>query len=157
MPPPTLRAKRFPVAKSSAPSPLLYADSERDANQLYFTGISVPDAFLAFGVGRKKYGVFNALEFARAQKESALDVVLSLEEWRERATKRFPLAEKIGIAEIVATLAREFGLKRFVVPEDFPAKLAFDLFDLGLRLGIVRVTAQLPLERGEVGGVGTIF
>ena len=104
------------------PSPLLYADSERDANQLYFTGISVPDAFLAFGVGRKKYGVFNALEFARARKESALDVVLSLEEWRERAAKRFPAAEKIGIAEIVATLAREFGLKRFVVPEDFPAK-----------------------------------
>ncbi len=123
------------MAKSSAPSPLLYADSERDANQLYFTGISVPDAFLAFGVGRKKYGVFNALEFARARKESALDVVLSLEEWRERAAKRFPAAEKIGIAEIVATLAREYGLKRFVVPEDFPAKLAFDLFDLGLAIG----------------------
>lgn len=135
MPAPTLRAKRFPVAKSSAPSPLLYADSERDANQLYFAGISVPDAFLAFGIGRKKYGVFNALEFARARKESALDVVLSLEEWRERAAKRFPAAEKIGIAEIVATLAREFGLKRFVVPEDFPAKLAFDLFDLGLAIG----------------------
>ena len=135
MPAPTLRAKRFPVAKSSDPSPLLYADSERDANQLYFTGISVPDAFLAFGIGRKKYGVFNALEFARARKESALDVVLSLEEWRERAAKRFPAAEKIGTAEIVATLAREFGLKRFVVPEDFPAKLAFDLFDLGLAIG----------------------
>ncbi len=135
MPHPTLRAKRFPVAKSSAPSPLLYADSERDANQLYFTGISVPDAFLAFGVGRKKYGVFNALEYSRAKKESALDVVLSLEEWRERAGKLFPAAEKIGIAEIVAALSRELGLKRFVVPEDFPAKLAFDLFDLGLAIG----------------------
>jgi Xaa-Pro aminopeptidase len=122
------------VAKSSAPSPLLYADSERDANQLYFTGISVPDAFLAFGVGRKKYGVFNALEFSRAKKESALDVVLSLEEWRERAQKRFPDA-KVGTAEVIATLAREFGVKRFVVPDDFPAKLAFDLFDLGLAIG----------------------
>lgn len=134
MPPPTVRAKRFPVAKSSAPSPLLYADSERDANQLYFTGISVPDPFLAFGIGRKKYGVFNALEFSRAKKESALDVVLSLEECRERAQKRFPHA-KIGTAEIVATLAREFGLKRFAVPDNFPAKLAFDLFDLGLAIG----------------------
>ncbi|MFT3829637.1 MAG: Xaa-Pro peptidase family protein [Opitutaceae bacterium] len=123
------------MAKSSAPSPLLYADSERDANQLYFTGISVPDAFLAFGIGRKKYGVFNALEFSRAKKESSLDVVLSLEEWRERAGKRFPAVAKIGTAEIVATLAREFGLKRFVVPENFPAKLAFDLFDLGLAIG----------------------
>jgi Xaa-Pro aminopeptidase len=135
MPTPSIRAKRFPVSKSSAvPSPLLYADSERDANQLYFTGISVPDAFLAFGVGRKKYGVFSSLEFARARKESALDVVLSLEEWRDRAQKRFPQAH-VGLAEIVATLAGEFGLKRFVVPEDFPAKLAFDLFDLGLAIG----------------------
>jgi len=135
MPATSVRAKRFPVSNSSAaPSPLLYADSERDANQLYFTGISVPDAFLAFGVGRKKYGVFSSLEFARARKESALDVILSLEEWRDRAQKRFPLVH-VGLAEIVATLAGEFGLKRFVVPEDFPAKLAFDLFDLGLAIG----------------------
>ncbi len=136
MPAPSLRAKSFTVAKSSStPSPLLYADSERDANQLYFTGIAVPDPFLAFGIGRKKYGVFNALEFSRAKKESALDVVLSLEECRERAAKQFPAVEKIGIAEIVATLAREFGVKRFAVPDDFPAKLAFDLFDLGLAIG----------------------
>ncbi|HLP10108.1 MAG TPA: Xaa-Pro peptidase family protein [Opitutaceae bacterium] len=122
------------MAKSSTPSPLLYADSLTDANQLYYTGMSVPDPFLAFGIGRKKYGVFNALEFSRAKKESSLDVVLSLEECRERAQKRFPHA-KIATPEIVATLAREFGLKRFVVPDNFPAKLAFDLFDLGLAIG----------------------
>ncbi len=119
---------------STAPSPLLYADSERDANQRYFSGIAAPDAFLAFGIGRKKYGVFNALEFARARKESSLDVVLSLEDCRERAKRRFPHTP-IGIAEIVATLAHEFGRKRFVVPDNFPAKLAFDLFDLGLAIG----------------------
>lgn len=131
----SLWAKRFPVAKSSsAPSPLLYADSERDANQLYFTGMSVPDPFLAFGIGRKRYGVFNALEFSRAKKESALDVVLALEEWRERAQGIFPQAQ-VGTAEIVATLAKAYRLKRFVVPDDFPAKLAFDLLDLGLAIG----------------------
>ena len=135
MPPPTLRAKRFPVPKlSTTPSPLLYADSERDANQLYFSGLSVPDPFLAFGVGRKKFGVFNALEFARAKKESALDVVLSLEEWRERAQKSFP-ESTVGTAEIVAALARHHGVGRFYVPDDFPAKLAFDLIDLGLAVG----------------------
>lgn len=123
------------MSKSSAtPSPLLYADSERDANQLYFTGLSVPDPFLAFGVGRKKVGVFNALEFSRAKKESVLDLVLSLEEWRERAQKRFPAA-RVGTAEIVATLARHYGIQRFFVPDDFPAKLAFDLIDLGLAVG----------------------
>jgi Xaa-Pro aminopeptidase len=135
MPTPRLRAKRFPVPKlSTTPSPLLYADSERDANQLYFTGLSVPDPFLAFGVGRKKFGVFNALEFARAKKESALDVVLSMEEWRERAQKLFPQS-RVGTAEIVATLARHYGVGRFYVPDDFPAKLAFDLIDLGLAVG----------------------
>lgn len=119
---------------STTPSPLLYADSERDANQLYFSGIAAPDAFLAFGIGRKKYGVFNALEFARARKESSLDVVLSLEDCRDRAKKRFPHMQ-VGIAEVVATLAHEFGQNRFVVPDDFPAKLAFDLFDHGLAIG----------------------
>ncbi len=132
---PTVRAKRFPVAKKpTAPSPLLYADSERDPNQLYFTGISVPDPFLAFGVGKKKYGVFNALEFSRARKESQLDVVLSLEECRERAEKRFP-DTKVGTAEIIANLAHELGQRHFVVPDDFPAKIAFELFDLGLAIG----------------------
>jgi Xaa-Pro aminopeptidase len=135
MPAPTLRAKRFPVTKPvSTPSPLLYADSERDADQRYFSGIATPDAFLAFGNGRKKYGVFNALEFGRARKESSLDVVLPFEDCRERAKKRFPNTQ-VGIAEIVATLAHEFGQKRFVVPDNFPAKLAFDLFDLGLAIG----------------------
>jgi len=122
------------VKSSSRVSPLLYADSERDANQLYFTGISVPDPFLAFGVGRKKFGVFNALEFSRAKKESALDEVLSFEEWRARAEKRFRHVP-VGLAEIVATLARHYGLKRFAVPDDFPAKLGFELLELGLAVG----------------------
>lgn len=132
---PSLRAKRFPVSKASiVPSPLLYADSEHDANQRYFSGMSVPDPFLAFAVGKKRYGVFNALELARAKKESALDVILSLDEWRQRAQRRHPEA-KVGMAEIVATLARSFGLRRFVVPAEFPAKLAFELLDLGLAIG----------------------
>ena len=130
----TWRAKPIPVKSSSRVSPLLYADSERDANQLYFAGISVPDPFLAFGVGRKKLGLFNALEFSRAKKESALDEVLSLEDWRARAEKRFRRTP-VGMAEIIATLARNYGLKRFVVPEDFPAKLGFELLDLGLAVG----------------------
>lgn len=130
-----MRRKINSVKKSSPPpSPLLYADSERDGNALYFSGLFVPDPFIAFGVGRKKIGVFNALEFGRAKKDSALDEVLPLEDWKEKAEKKFP-GRKVGTAEVIATLAKHYGVKRFAVPDDFPAKLAFELFDHGLAIG----------------------
>lgn len=132
---PTLPRKTNSVTKLSLqPAPLLFSDSERDANQLYFTGLHVPDPFIAFGVGRKKIGVLNALEFGRAKKESTLDEVLPLEDWKARAEKKYP-GRTVGVAEVIATLAKHYGLRRFVVPDDFPAKLAFDLFDLGLAIG----------------------
>lgn len=120
---------------AASPSPLLYADSVHHADPLYFTGMQVPDPFLAFGVGRRKVAVFHALEIARARREARVDEILSLEEWRGRAAKRFP-DRKPGPAEIVATLARAYGVKRFVVPEDFPAKVALRLLELGVRLDV---------------------
>jgi Xaa-Pro aminopeptidase len=113
--------------------PLLYAASEANADLLYFGRFFAPDAFVAFGHGRKKYALLNALEIARGRRESAFDEVLSLEEWRDRAKKELT-GEKIGIAEIVATVAREFGLKEFRVAGDFPLGLARRLEALGLSL-----------------------
>jgi len=60
-----------------------------ECRQLYFSGFSVPDPFIAIGLGRRKIGVFNALEYGRAMKESNFDEVLPLEDWHERAKRRF--------------------------------------------------------------------
>ena len=112
---------------------LLYADTERSADMLYFGRFRVPDPFIAMGVRRRKIAVLNALEFGRALKESEFDEVLPLEAWQQRAKKRLRV-ERAGPAEVVAVLARELGVRAFAVPADFPVGPAMRLQALGLRI-----------------------
>jgi len=119
--------------RSSPPALLLYADTDRNADQLYFGRFSVPDPFIAVGIGRKKIALVSALEFGRARKESQFNEVPPLEEYQARARKRLRLPA-VGPAEVIATLARERGVRAFRVPADFPAGLAFRLQELRLRI-----------------------
>ena len=112
-------------------SPLLYADTARSADMLYFGRFSVPDPFIAFGHRGKKIAVLNALEFGRARKSSGFDLVLPLEPWLEKARAKAP---KAGAAEVIALLARHYKLRAFEVSSDFPLALADKLRALGLKL-----------------------
>ncbi len=120
--------------------PLLYADSERNADALYFSNINVPDAFLAFGCRGRKYGVANALEFGRMKRNSDLDIVLPLERYLEQAREEWP-DTRPGPAEVVALLSRELKQREFLVPFDFPTGLAVKIDALGVKL----VVAEGPL------------
>jgi Xaa-Pro aminopeptidase len=122
----------FPVP---APSLLLYADSAHNADQLYFGRVHVPDPFISFTLGRKKYAVVSALEFGRVKRDSAFDVVLPLESYAKEAKKRFT-SGRMTAAEVIAVIAKELRLKAFVIPEDFPAGIATRLTRLGLKLQI---------------------
>jgi Xaa-Pro aminopeptidase len=124
-----------PILIVSHSSLLLYADSSHNADQLYFGHVSVPDAFISFTVGRKKYAVVNALEFGRVKRDSVFDVVLPLEALLQKAKKRYP-DRKIATAEVVATLAHEHRIKHFVIPENFPAGLATRLTQLEVNLEV---------------------
>ncbi|HWA28974.1 MAG TPA: Xaa-Pro peptidase family protein [Lacunisphaera sp.] len=115
----------------SAP-PLLYADTHRSADMLYFGRVEVHDPFIAFSAKGKKVTVQSALEFGRVKKTGDFDLVLPLEACRARAQARFGGA--IGPAEIIATLAREYGVRRFRVPDNFPAHLYVKLLKLGVKL-----------------------
>ena len=112
---------------------LLYADSSSSADMLYFSGIFVPDPFMAFKFGSQTLGLFNALEFARAKKESSLSKVLSYEVYQEKAVKKFQTTNPTP-AHLIATVAAEFKTNHFSVPGDFPLGLALLLKDLGLNL-----------------------
>ena len=114
---------------------LLYAASAHNADQLYFGRVNVPDAFIAIGLGKKKIAVVNALEFGRVKKESAFTTVLPLEPYLKLAREKHP-HEKVGIAEVVALLAAEYGIKTFVIPDDFPAGLASRLTRRGVTLEV---------------------
>lgn len=122
----------FPVP---APSLLLYADTAHNADQLYFGRVNVPDPFISFTLGRKKYAVVSALEFGRVRRESAFDIVLPLEAYATEAKKRFP-SGRMTAAEVIAVIAKQFRIKAFVIPEDFPAGIATRLTRIGLKLEI---------------------
>ena len=97
--------------------------------------MSVPDAFIAFGVRGKKYTIVSALEFARVKKTSDFDVVLPLERYLQRARGQWP-RRKPGPAEVIVLAAREHKQTRFTVPQDFPAAVYERVTRLGLHLQI---------------------
>lgn len=117
------------------PPPLLYAATDHSADVLYFGRVNVPDAFVAFGLRGKKYAVVSALEFSRVKKTSAFNVVLPLEAYHQRARDLWP-QRKPGPAEVIYLLSKDFKQHRFTVPEDFPAGVYDQLFELGLDLDI---------------------
>ena len=120
----------------STPPPLLYADTHSSSDMLYFGRVEVHDPFIAFGAKGRKITVQSALEFGRVKKTGDFDTVLPLEQCRARAKVRYK--GKAGPAEIIATLAREHGIRRFRVADDFPSHLYVKLTRLGLKLELAK-------------------
>lgn len=114
---------------------LLYSDTGRSADALYFGGVEAPDPFVAFSLRGKKYAVANALEFGRMKRTGGFDLVLPLEACLERARRSWP-RQTPGPARVIALLSREMKAGPFTVPEDFPAGLYKELRDIGVPVKI---------------------
>lgn len=114
---------------------LLYSDSDRSADVIYFGGVEVPDPFVALGAAGRKYAVVSALEFGRVKRTSDFDTVLPLEAYMAKAKAAYPKA-KVGAAHVISILARELKAGVLTVPEDFPTGLYARLRDLGVKLAI---------------------
>ncbi len=122
-----------PALPVDQPPPLLYADSTCNPDQRYFGGIAVPDPFISFQLNRRRVCVVSALEFGRVKRASRFDVVLPLEAWHEQARQRWP-DSRIGPAEVIRLLAERHQLRAFTIPDDFPARVAFELAGHGIHL-----------------------
>jgi len=114
---------------------LLYCDTARSADALYFGGVYMPDPFVALSVRGRKFAVVSALEFGRVKRDADFDTVLPLEACLERARRAWP-RRKPNAAGVVALLARELRAGALTVPEDFPAGLYRELRDLRVRIEI---------------------
>ncbi|HEY5078393.1 MAG TPA: M24 family metallopeptidase, partial [Opitutaceae bacterium] len=114
---------------------LLYSDTARSADALYFGGVEVPDPFVAMGVRGTRYAAVSALEFGRVKRGSDFDVVLPLEACMDRARKKWP-RHRPGAARVIALLSKELKAGSLTVPEDFYAGLYQELRDLGVRLKV---------------------
>ncbi len=124
---------------------LLYADTARSSDLLYFGRFNVPDPMIALRVRGKKIGVLNALEYGRASKTSGFDEVLPLEPWVAKARTRWS-DRRPGTAEIITLLAAHYRVNTFTIADDFPAGLCDRLRALGLTL----TTAPLLFPEREI-------
>ncbi len=113
---------------------------------LYFSRFRASDPYLAFTVGKRKFGLTVPMEFSRMSKESAFDEVLLLPEIREGAARRFKLAEGTvpDDCQLVCHLAELYGIDEFRVGSRFPAGLAFKLKDAGLKITAAENGDLLP-------------
>ncbi len=104
---------------------LMVADSEHDANMLYAVGMFVPDPFIYLRSRGRDYVVMSDLEIDRARKQAPHCYVLSLSRYQQKL--RRDGLQRPGLAQVITALLREKGIRRVVVPQDFPYGLALDL------------------------------
>lgn len=112
----------------------------------YFSRFNAFDPYLAFSVGKKKFGVAPDMEYGRMVEESAFDEILLLSEIRKGAVKRFkvPKDKAPSLTQLVKHLAKLHGIRKFRVSSRFPAGLAFALKDAGLKIEVAGVEGVFP-------------
>ena len=111
---------------------LMVADSERDANMLYATGLFVPDPFIYLNFGRRPLIVLNDLEIDRARRQSPHCRVVSLGDYQKKLRRNGVKSPRFG--HVIREILREKKIRRAVVPDNFPLGLAKDLKRLGIKL-----------------------
>jgi Xaa-Pro aminopeptidase len=112
---------------------LIVADSERDANMLYATGLFVGDPFIYLQTaGRRPLIIMSDLEIDRARANAPHCRAVSLSAYQRKL--RADGIKKIGFAKVIREILREKKIRRVVVPETFPFGLARELRKLGVKL-----------------------
>lgn len=109
---------------------LIIADSEKDANMYYATHFVAPDAFIFFEVDGDKNIVLSDLEVDRGRKQASMCHVLSLSEWQNYCKRKGKSGA--SLAEISAVILKSKGMKKVVVPFDFPSLYMLQIKKSGL-------------------------
>src|SRR5664280_1850623 len=103
---------------SSSETLLMVADSERDANMLYATGLFVPDPFIYLRTTGRPLLVMSDLEIDRARAQAPHCRVASLSQYQHKLRDRG--IRRPGLAPVVRQILREKGIRRVTVPDNFP-------------------------------------
>jgi Xaa-Pro aminopeptidase len=111
---------------------LIVADSEREANMLYATGLFVPDPFIYLNFGGRPLLVMSDLEIDRARAQAPHCRVASLSACQQKL--RRDGVKSPGFARVIRQILREKKIRRAVVPDTFPLGLARELRKLGVKL-----------------------
>ena len=126
---------------------LIVADSERDANMLYATGLFVPDPFIYLKTRGRPLIVMSDLEIDRARAQAPHCRVASLSAYQQKLRARG--IKRPGLAHVVRQILREKGIRGVAVPDNFPLGLATDLKRLGVKVR-ARPGNFLPGTRNQI-------
>ena len=101
---------------------LLVADSERNADMLYATGLFIPDPFIYLKNNQTVHLVLNDLEMDRAAKHLPDATIQSFSKLREQTAQSDIPTPNIG--HVAGRLLNDFGLSQVRVPQNFPFGVA---------------------------------
>ncbi len=113
---------------------LLIADSERNADMLYASGMFTPDPFIVIELDGQSHGLFSPLEVGRAGKESTLDHVHLDKPWRDRAKDK---GWQPGLAGVAAAFLDAHGVRNIHAPGQFALSHADQLRAWGFKVTAV--------------------
>ena len=111
---------------------LIVADSEREANMLYATGLFVPDPFIYIHSGGRPLLVMSDLEIDRARANAPHCRVASFSACQQKLRRDGVKSPRF--AHVIRQMLREKKTRRAIVPDTFPLGLARELKKLGVKL-----------------------
>ncbi len=119
-------AANMPTSHAPPPQPgLIFADSARQPDLLYLTGLFSEDPFLWFSVNGQQFLAIAAMELGRARRTLPETIeVLSFKQAREAWNMEDKPAAP---AAYIVAAARHFSVAKWHVPADFPLSLSLAL------------------------------
>ena len=121
-----------PAVKRRELPRLIVASSEESADMLYATRFFVPDAFLLLVQDGRSTILLSDLEVDRGRKTATVDEVVSISEFTEQQKKA--LGKQPAFGKLAAHFLRLRGVKRAVVPAQFPLALSRELARGGVQV-----------------------
>ena len=111
---------------------VMIAASETDSNLYYATRFIAPDSFIFLEIKGERVLVMSDLELDRARAQATVERVLSYSEVERRV--RAKGVTEPGSVDIVHEVLQEHGIKRLLVPGNFPYVQAARFQELGYQL-----------------------
>ena len=111
-------------------SKLIIAESEKDSNMFYATGMLVPDDFVYLESNGKKMIYIDDLEFNRAEKEAGVDKIINYSKYGSSV-------DRDTFGSVLINILKDNKIKKVQIPGNFQMKYAKVLLDNKIEIEIV--------------------
>ncbi len=131
------------MAKDKCDAPVIMVGiSDHDADLYYVTKFLAPDAFAYVCAGGEEYVLVSTMEKGRAEKESRVKNVISLEDYDYSGRLKKAKNPEAAYADTLAALLEDLSVKGADVPEGFPLGLADRLRSRGIKISAAAMKAD---------------